>query len=81
VRWADLSRPSATLPYEGRAWATNAAKGDGGLWLPSLLGEGLGERAGEGASNLTPNALRRVSYEARRIDDNDSSAGDAGDGG
>ncbi len=36
---------SATLPYEGRDQATSAATGAAhAIWLPSLLGEGLGER-------------------------------------
>ena len=43
ANWADPSRPSATLPCEGRDWATILPGGGSGS--PLLQGEGLGVRS------------------------------------
>ena len=62
--WLSMARPSpglsATLPYAGRARATSVAIWRHfwrclWFWLPSLLGEGLGERVVDGDNH--PNGL------------------------
>ena len=42
---ADPSRPSATLPLTGEGIGDHCVNGRGWLWLLSLSGAGLGERA------------------------------------